>query len=341
MFTRKLPLLLVLCTITVSAAFSQGYFPKFQEPWPKAAPEGLGMSTEILKKAESKMRVDDGSEFEKIDLIVLRGGKDVWHIGNPYEQYKGAHAQKDWASCGRSLMTTMFGMLFLEEETGLEVMEKPVKECFNSYIAWDMDPEIKVKHLLSYTACADPPGSSWQYHCHYFTMYKILRDVDGRAPDWRIEKLARQIGADWKAHNIWLHRQDVPFLSIATTPPEAARWGYLWLHKGNWDGTQVVDSSFVEYSVKPVESPLGGYAHSNEGLQIHLNYSGMWGDKIPHDAYAAFGAGGRIIFVCPSLDLVVASITSPGAYHKVEVDGETVRNIAGLIEPIVDAVVDK
>ncbi|MEM8900328.1 MAG: hypothetical protein AAGC85_19590 [Bacteroidota bacterium] len=329
-------LFFLACTLAGSA---QAEFPGYKEAWPKATPESQGMSSEILEKAQSTIRTDGGADFSIIDMIILRNGKDVWYIGNPYNQYKGTLIQKDWASCGRSFMATMFGMLFYENDMDISVMEQPVNKTFNSYIGKAMDEDITVKHLLGYTSCSNPPGSEWQYACNYFKMYKILRDVDGKTPDDRLAKLASLIDADWEPYHTWLHKQDVPFLTIVATPAEAARWGYLWLHKGNWNGTQIVDSAFVDYSILPTKSPLGGYAHPNEGLQIHLNYEGMWGDVIPKDAYAAFGAGGRIIFVCPSLNLVCASITYPSAYQKQEKDGYIVRDIRNLFEPIVQSVI--
>jgi hypothetical protein len=334
-------LILAFILLLMIESNAQKVFPGYKQAWPKATPEQMGMSSAKLKEARAKMRTDSGEEFTSVTMIVLRNGHDVFHIGNPYELPKGSHLQKDWASCGRSLMTTMYGMVFKENEMSVKELEKPAGKVFHSYNARELDSTILAKHLLSYTSCAEPPGSSWHYNCNYFTMYKILRDMDGYNPAKRMEKLAASLDADWHPCDYWGHKLDVPFLGIIATEAEAARWGYFWANKGNWNGKQIVNEDFVEMSLKPIDSPLGGYAHSNEGMQVHLNYSGMWGDIIPRDAFAAFGAGGKIIFACPSLNLVIATTTQPSAYYRKIVGREMQMCIKDFLEPIVEAIIKK
>lgn len=52
----------------------------------------------------------------------------------------------------------------------------------------------------------------------------------------------------------------------------------------------------------------------------------LWPD-LPKDAFAACGAGSKLAWVCPSLDLVVAQ--SPGI-HKDHAD-ETIRQLLGRV----------
>ncbi|MEM9832265.1 MAG: hypothetical protein AAF944_16660 [Bacteroidota bacterium] len=335
----RLALITTISIAFVTAGKSQlANFPPDQAPWPKASPESQGFSSEKLAQARELMMTDSGDPFSQAEMIIIRQGYDIYHYGDHvYQLQKGLQKQNDWASCARSLMATMFGMFLRENELGTAPLELPVNEVFNSTVAREMDDTILLKHLISYTSCADPPGSDWKYACNYFPMYKIIRDAYGKSPSHKIRELAELIGAQWEPFEYWGHNQDVPFLTITATPADAARWGYLWLHQGNWNGTQVVDSAFVIASVQPIKNPVSeGFAHPHEGMQIHLN-RGMWGDKIPNDAFAAFGAGGRIIFVCPSLDLVIASITTPSAYQKQMIDGLQIRDIRNLMEPIIAA----
>ncbi|MEM9849837.1 MAG: hypothetical protein AAF847_18245, partial [Bacteroidota bacterium] len=341
-----MPLKLVLATVCtyllLCPIYAQSIFPKDFSSWPVASPESQGFSSKRLKAARTEMTTDQGKPFQELNLIIIRNGYNIWHYGDPYSLPQGLKAQKDWASCGRSLMTTFFGMALQEENMGVASLDRPVHQLFNSPSAWNMDERISLRHLLGYTACAEPPGASWEYACHYFTMYKIIRDIDGEAPRNRLDRLAQLIGANWKAYEYWGHDQDVPFLTIKATAEQAARWGYLWLNEGNWKGNQIIDPDFVAASLQPIPTPDGkGMAHPNEGLQIHLNADGMWGDVIPRDAYAAFGAGGRIIFVCPSLNLVIASASSPDAYQKTERAGYVVRDIRNMYEPIIKAMVEQ
>lgn len=315
-------------------------FPPDLAPWPRRAAEGLGWSSEKLTTARDSLRTDLGAPFVVFDAIVVAGGYDIFHYGNPYERRQGWGAQNDWASCGRSLMTTMYGMVFHEKGEATAALELPAHAFFGpvTRTGMEMDRRVLVKHLLGYASCGDTPGMEWEYGCRYFDLYRILRDHDGSPPRYRLERLARAIGADWEPFEYWGHRQDVPFLTISSSVAHAARWGYLWLNRGSWNGDQIVDPAFVEASVRPVRRSDGsGWVHPNEGLQIHLNAGGMWGDLVPRDAYAAFGHGGRVIFVCPSLDLVVAIASEPAAYRKNEVDGMVLRDIRNMMEPILAA----
>jgi hypothetical protein len=92
---------------------------------------------------------------------------------------------------------------------------------------------------------------------------------------------------------------------------------------GNWDGTQVVDSWYVDQTLVPM-------ANQDEGWQIHLNFGGKWGDIVPRDAYAAQGASGSVIFACPSEDLIFSVKTVPHFGDD--------YNIQNLLEPIMNAI---
>ncbi|MEM6647366.1 MAG: hypothetical protein AAF730_14070 [Bacteroidota bacterium] len=331
---------LMLFALLSTPAVAQSYFPG-PEGWRTAHPRTQGMDAAQLERARFEMTDDQGNAIEEFTAIVIRNGYDVWHYGTPYAMPGTLARQTDWASCGRSLMATMFGMAMHEVGDPVSVVEQPVNQSFNSPAAMAFDDDVMVKHLLSYTSCADPPGSDWNYACNYFEMYKILRDVDGMNPAHRLARLGERIDASWTPFEFWGHGQDVPFLTIKAHAADAARWGYLWMNQGNWNGTQIVDSAFVDLSLQPIVGPDGSYAHASEGYQVHLNTGGMWGDVVPRDAYAALGAGGRIIFVVPSLNLVIASISSPGAYHRQMVDGEQHRDLRNMYEPILRAIVDR
>ena len=58
------------------------------------------------------------------------------------------------------------------------------------------------------------------------------------------------------------------------------------------------------------------------------DYAQMW-PGLPRDSFAAYGAGGQQIWVCPSLELVVAQ--SPGLYHH------KAENDTGLLKYVVEA----
>jgi CubicO group peptidase (beta-lactamase class C family) len=81
---------------------------------------------------------------------------------------------------------------------------------------------------------------------------------------------------------------------------ELAKFGYLYLNGGRWDGTQVVPADYVAASTRPQSEPGGP---GDYGYQWWVT------NETGHDGFRAQGYGGQLIQVIPDLDLVVV-ITS-------------------------------
>ncbi len=310
-------ILAISLVLTAAPAPSAEFWPD-DKGWPKAKPEEAGISAQALEQAPSKMQTPIGT------AIVIRGGRDVWHYGDPY----AIQGDGGWASCERSYLTALFGIAIKEGmiKGGKDSVDLPVKRI-DSAAARALGDGVLLKHLLSYTALSDPPGSVWRYNKGYDEMVAILKDLYGK----RVEVLAREkllpvLGGSWEARfNAGI--QD--HLKIHGTAADAARWGYLWLRGGRWKEQQVVDEWFVKRTLEPMPKPGGGFAEINEGWQIHLNKGGKWAG-LPTDSFAAIGGGAKsVIFVSPSLDLVIARI---GQATKIE------DHIEEFLKPIVDAV---
>ncbi|MCG2461812.1 beta-lactamase family protein [Flavobacteriaceae bacterium F89] len=78
-----------------------------------------------------------------------------------------------------------------------------------------------------------------------------------------------------------------------------AKFGLLYLHKGNWQGEQLFDPQWVDYVTKPTAHSNGGY-----GAHFWLNYHGKFPDA-PKDMFSANGYEGQYVFIIPSMDLVI------------------------------------
>jgi len=86
--------------------------------------------------------------------------------------------------------------------------------------------------------------------------------------------------------------------SWATTR-DWAKFGLLYLHKGNWNGEQLFDESWVDYVKTPTATSDGQY-----GGHFWLNAGGKYPDA-PKDIFSANGFQGQRVFIIPSKDLVV------------------------------------
>jgi CubicO group peptidase (beta-lactamase class C family) len=82
-----------------------------------------------------------------------------------------------------------------------------------------------------------------------------------------------------------------------------ARFGYLLLNKGMWNGRQVVPGEYVRQAA--TASPYNPhYAYS---LQFDVNTNGHY-PGLPRDAFWKGGSGGHVVYVVPSRDLVVVKL---------------------------------
>ena len=85
---------------------------------------------------------------------------------------------------------------------------------------------------------------------------------------------------------------------------DLAKFGYLYLNGGRWDGTQVVPADYVAASTRPQSYPSGG--PGDYGYQWWVtNQTPATTASVP------MGYGGQVIQVIPDLDLVVVITSDP------------------------------
>jgi len=83
------------------------------------------------------------------------------------------------------------------------------------------------------------------------------------------------------------------------TPRDWARFGLLYLNKGNWRGEQLFNPSWIDYITTPTKGSDGTY-----GGHFWLNAEGQFSD-VPKNMFYADGYQGQFVFVFPDQDLVV------------------------------------
>lgn len=85
--------------------------------------------------------------------------------------------------------------------------------------------------------------------------------------------------------------------ALYLTARDMAKFGYLYLNRGKWEGQQLLSEQWVETSTKDHETNI--YGRYSYGYQWYITYIAG------HPSFLASGFGGQIIGVVPSLDLVV------------------------------------
>ena len=165
-----------------------------------------------------------------------------------------------------------------------------------SYFVKDLDA------LIIDQPITEKPGEKFRYKSGTTQLLgMVIKKATGKTlSDYLTEKLWQPLGAEKTA--LWQldseeKGMEKAFCCLATNARDFARIGKLYKNHGRWNGTQLLDSSFVELSVKPrfEESPQYGY--------------GWWLDDFRgKKVFMMRGHLGQYILVVPEEDLIVVRL---------------------------------
>ncbi|MFD0976016.1 serine hydrolase domain-containing protein [Salinimicrobium gaetbulicola] len=147
------------------------------------------------------------------------------------------------------------------------------------------------------------PGETWNYSSGTTNLLsRFIRDqfeAHQEYLDFWYAELIDKIGMNSMVVETDLTGNFVGSSYAWATPRDWAKFGLLYLHKGNWNGEQILEESWVEYTVTPTNGSEGQY-----GAQFWLNAGGVY-PNVPKDLFSANGFQGQHVFIIPSKDLVV------------------------------------
>lgn len=326
--------------------------------WEQAEPGRVGMDGDRLEAARRRHHARAGQRPYRV--VVVRRGRIVAE----WEQGVATDERLNMASATKSLFSSMLGIAVAEGKIGSaddkaveyfpEMMDVPDgRGPKPGRFAKPADRDITLRQLISntsgYMKPAETPGRQFHYQtfgmnvlCHAIS--KAYGLYDSSDPD-RLggigklieEKIRDPVGGTW-AHrytdfdhppgaltNIFGHSG-----RCDATARDMARMGLLWLHLGRWEGSQVIPAAWMRQAAKtapdirancPRDQWCYGYAFWTNDHAV------LWPD-LPGDSFAAAGAGRKHIWVCPSLEVVVAQ--SPGLWEDQadEVNRELLGQVA-------------
>jgi len=191
--------------------------------------------------------------------------------------------------------------------------------------------------VLTYTNPGTPlfhPGKAFRYHDPAIHMLGyILTKVSRRSlADIFRERIADPIGMttwDWDDYGtreglngvILNNPAGTPYAKtrcgISITPLQLARYGYLYLNRGNWNGQQLLDASWVDEATRnqvPVDIHADSFDRRGRfGFMWWTNGTGPDGKRpwpsAPPRSYALHGAGRNFCFVIPEWNMVIVRMS--------------------------------
>ena len=160
------------------------------------------------------------------------------------------------------------------------------------------------------------PGTHWEYNDVRINRFSLslLRVWRKPLPQVLKQEVMDKIGATdtWQYHgydnsDVTIEGKKVKSVGGGTrwggglwiNTRDEARFGYLFLRKGKWEGKQVVSENWVRMATTPSVSPL------DYGYLWWLNTARKQWPSAPESSFAALGYGSNAIWVDPEHDLVI------------------------------------
>jgi len=299
--------------------------------WLTSTPEEQGMNSSALDEFVDAL--DYGHSC--LSYLVIKNGYLILE-GYPDPDYNES-TLKHVFSVTKSFTSALVGMAL--EAGNLTSLDELVVDFFPDKTIANLDEDkqsITVEHLLTMTAgfdwddgsgstdyeamidspdwiqyvldrpMADVPGETFNYNSGGSHLLSAIVNRTTGIPtqsyaDTRLFQPLGILDYEWS-----LDPQGVAAgcIGLSITPRDMAKFGFLYLNNGTWDGEQIVPSTYVSASTQ-VQAP-------ETGPPVHHNYGFQWWIDLSLDAYGAYGANGQYIWVQPKNDLIVV-FTSSGA----------------------------
>lgn len=287
------------------------YFPPLNsDTWETKSFSSLGWHQDKVQDLLNYLETKHSKSF-----MVIQSGRIVM------ENYFSGHTASTpwyWASAGKTLTSAVTGIA--EQEGFLNINNK-----VSAYIgtAWTSEPLAKenlitCRNLLTMTSGLDDSlgddvspanlkykadaGTRWAYHNVYVKLQDVVAAATGQTwPQYFNAKLRDKIGMTGS----WIQSGDNSV--YWSTTRSMARFGLMALNNGNWNGTQIVNSTYFQNSVNTSQSINLAYGYLwwlNGKSSYHLpqsqyQFSGKLIPSAPDDMFCALGKNDQKIYVVP------------------------------------------
>ena len=354
----KLYLASILLLVT-SASIAFGA----EESWPsnewnRTTPAEVGLDAAKLAAARDYALSANGSGY------ITRHGRLVLSWGDVRQRYDLKSSTKSFGSIALGV-AIQDGKLRLDQKAKAFHPTLGTPPETNAETGW-LD-EITILHLASQTAGFQKPGGYAPLLFRPGTMW----DYSDSGPNWLAECLTLIYRRDLdelmferaftplgiqRSDLSWRKNQYRPALieeiprrefgaGIHANVDAMARIGLLMLRGGRWRDMQILPREFVAMSPRPVASHAQLSVHTNSlkemGPNAPKHYGLLWWNNadgtltnVPRDAFWSWGLYDSLIFVVPSLDIVVARA---GQSWKRETGAGHYEVLKPFFEPIVAA----
>jgi CubicO group peptidase (beta-lactamase class C family) len=321
---------LLLAILVAAATVLLGTPPAAAQDWPLASPESEGMSSQALADL-----VAFGTANAMDSLLVTRHGKIV--LDATYAPFQPGLKHRIYSST-KAVTATLIALAIRDGK--LDSVDRKVVDFFPELAIANLDDAkkaITIRHLLDMTSgllweegvnggfatyvamerspnwvqfildrpMVAAPGTVFYYNTgNSHLLSAILTKVTGKsARDYAQQVLFGPLGIE---DVIW--RADPQGISVGGNglylqPGDMAKFGYLYLRDGQWQGKQILPPSWIA-SVRAADIDM------KESWSSRLRYGSQFWAIPSKDVIMAVGLRRQLIVVMPKHDIVVVATGS-------------------------------
>lgn len=319
-----------LCTFLIGCSketpVTVDYWPT--TAWKTSTPEAQGIDSELINKMFENIK---DSNLGIHSLLIIRNGYLVTE--GHYYPYKKEN-RHILNSVTKSLTSGLVGLAI--EDGYMKSIDQKVISIYPDVHIENMDERkknITIKNLVTMTPgfkweengnyftptdsntqmwksenqaqfvlnrpMAEEPGKTFYYNTGASHLVGAIIEKTSKKTllEYANEKIFKQLGISdisWRIDKQGIYSGGG---GVFMKPEDLAKYGYLYLNKGLWDGKQLIPKKWVEESTKKqIDTPNGLAGRYGYGYQ-------WWQNKF--GGYSARGALGQYLFIVPEQNLVV------------------------------------
>ena len=327
--------LLFIALIVSSTRAGDMAFPG--KDWELASPQSQNVDAEKLKAAVDYLAASAGSNGVK-RMVIVRNGRMIW---------RGPEADKPqgvW-SVTKAFTSTAHGLLIEDGKCTLDTLAKDFDPALAKYY-----PTVTLRHFATMTSGLDgvgggydfddqrrgdqnalveplppffPPGTKYMYWDEATQHYGYtLTQIAGESlHDYLKRRILDPIGItqfNWKPDATGKVLNWTGGIEISAE--DLARFGLLFLNRGNWNGRQLINADWVDQATRvqvPASIPNALPTSSRKGSGVYgyhwwpngITPEGQrrWPDA-PLSTYSRSGYNNNDLFVIPAWNMVTVRL---------------------------------
>ena len=312
------------CSKDNNSTVETNYFPPIDgsSTWETQSLTSLNWNQNAVQPLLDYLELKNSKSF-----IILVNGKIVM------ENYFNGHTATTlwkWNSAGKTLTSTVTGIAV--QEGFITVNNKVSNYLGTGWTSAPLSKEnlITCENLLmmnsglndslgddvspSNLQYVSDPGTRWAYHNVYVKLQDVVEQATGQSwNNYFNTKLRDKIGMG--STGFWYigTGANLGLKIYFSTTRSMARFGLLALNNGNWNGNQVINSSYLNQATNTSQNINLSYGYlwwlngksSYHLPQTQLQFNGSLISSAPTDMFMALGKDDQKIYVIPSKKMVV------------------------------------